>query len=140
MRKNVSVLPTILSVLLGLALLMVVCLQTLLPRLILPRPDIPTVVLVCALALLAEHYLAPEAQHNPLLLALLGAAHFGALPLCAAFVPWQQGLELAAVGALALPLCAAAFRTACRSEGALRPWVMVVGLYLAAQALRGVWL
>ena len=143
MKKSVLVLPVTLTVLLGLWLLAMICLRTLLPGHILPHLDIPAVALLCLGALLAEHYLAPEAEHSYLLLAVLGALHFGLLPFAAGFALWQRALALALTGALALPLTSTAFTCACRRGGdraPLGPWVFALGWFLAVQALRGVWI
>ena len=140
MKKSVLVLPISLAAALGLSLLAAIALRSLLPRLILPRLDIPTVVLLCLLAALADHYLAGGAEHNGLALFLLGGLCFALLPLCAGAVPWQQALRLAVVGSAVLPLTSAALTAACRDSHGLRPWVVALGWYLAAQAFRGVWI
>ncbi len=143
MKRSVLTLPLTLTALLTGWMLLSVALRTLWPQLILPRPDIPTVVLLCVVSLLMSHYLSPRAGQNYLMLALLGALHFGLLPVAAAYVAWQTGLVLGAVGALVLPLSAAVFasvrhRLASGPAAPLAPVACALCLYLASQAFRGV--
>ena len=143
MKKSVLTLPLTLTALLTAALLSVVFLRAFLPQLIFPRLDIPTIVLLCLLALLAEHCLSPRAKHNYLMLALLGALDFGLLTGTAGYVTWSHALLLGAAGAVLLPLTTAVFtsirrRLASGPKAPLAPVACALCLYLASQAFRGV--
>ncbi len=143
MKKSVLTLPLTLTVLVSLWWLLPVFLSALVPGLILPRLDIPTVAALCLLALLTEAYLSPGARHSYPVLALLGAVNFGLLPFAAAMLTWQRSLVLAAVGFVMLPVLAAVFaslrhRLASGPKSPLAPVACALCLYLAMQALRGV--
>ena len=140
MKKSVLTLPLTLTALLTVWMLAAVALRTLWPQMILPRLDITAVVLLCVLALSVSCYLSPRADYHYPWLAVLGAVHFGLLPVAAAYVPWQSGVLLGAVGGLALPLSAAVFASVHRrsSSAPLAPVGCALCLYLAAQAFRGV--
>lgn len=143
MRKNSCILPMLLTGLLTVYLLAVVILRALMPWVIFPLLDLPMLVLFSLAALLGEHYLAPEAEHHYLCLALLGAVSFGVLPAVAGFAGWQQALLLAGLGGTVFALTAAVFasirrRLASGPKAPLAPVVCALCLYLAAQALHGV--
>ncbi len=140
MKKNVLTLPLSLTALMTLALLAAVALRTMWPQMILPRLDITAVVLLCVLALVLGCYLSPHADYHYPSLAVLGAVHFGLLPVAASYVPWPTGVLLAAVGAVVLPLSATVFASLRRRfrEAPLAPIACGLCLYLAVQALRGV--
>ena len=143
MKKSVLTLPLTLTALLTLALLTIVFLRAFVPQLIFPRLDIPTMVLLCLLSLLAEHWFSPKAGHNYLLLAVLGAMNFGLLPLAAGFATWRHSLALAAAGAVILSAVTALFsairhRLDSGPKAPLAEAACALCLYLAVQALRGV--
>ena len=142
-KKSVLTLPLTLTVLVSLWWLMAVFLRTLAPGLILPQLDIPTVALLCLLALLAEAWLSPQAEHNYAVLAAVGAMLFGLLPFAAASDSWQHSLVSAAVGFVALPALTAVFtsirhRLASGPHAPLALPACVLCLYLAMQAFRGI--
>lgn len=143
MKKSVLTLPATLTALLTLSMLAIVFVRAFWPQLILPRLDIPTMVLLCLLALLAEHWFSPQANHHYLLLAVLGAMNFGLLPFAAGLVPWRLSLALAAAGAVILSAVTAVFssirhRLDSGPKAPLAGAACALCLYLAVQALRGV--
>ena len=143
MKKSELTLPLTLTALVTLLLLAAVFLRAFRPELILPRLDIPTVVLLCLIALVAEHYLSPGAVHHYGFLALLGAVIFGLLPFAASFAAWQRSLLLGGVGAAVLAGLAALLTSLCRRidtgpKAPLAPVACALCLYLASQAFRGV--
>lgn len=141
MKRNPLTLPVSLSALLGITLFSAVLLRTFLPGLVLPRWDVPGVVLFCLPPLLTEHYFSPQARHRPVTLAFLGALNFGLMPWAAGMAaPWAA-LRLAAAGAVALPLGAAVFSAQRRTAPSLfAPLVWALGIYLTVQPLRSIWL
>ena len=143
MKKSVLTLPLTLTGMVTLWLAAVLFLRTFLPQLIFPRWDIPTVAALCLAALVAETYLSPQADHHYVWLALLGAVNFGLLPVAAGFALWQQGLLMAAVGAVLPVFLTAVFtslrhRLASGPKAPLAPVACALCLYLALQAFRGV--
>lgn len=143
MKKSVLTLPLVLTVLVGLWWLVMVFLRTLIPGLILPRLDIPTMAGLCLLSLLAESWLSPRAAHHYVVLALVGAMVFGLLPFAAAAFGWQQSLLFAAVGFVMMPTLTAVFVSVRHrlDSGPSAPLALpacALCLYLAMQAFRGV--
>lgn len=143
MKKSVLTLPLTLTALLTVSMLTIVFLRAFVPQFIFPRLDIPTMVLLCLLALLTEHWFSPKASHNYLLLAVLGAMNFGLLPLAAGFATWRHSLALAAAGAVILSAVTAVFcsirhRLDSGPKAPLAGVICALCLYLAVQALRGV--
>ena len=142
-KKSVLTLPLTLTVLVSLWWLLTVFLRTLAPGLILPQLDIPTVVLLCLLALLAEAWFSPQAEHNYVVLALVGAMLFGLLPFAASVLSWQQNILSGVVGLVMLPALTAVFvsirhRLASGPHAPLASLACALCLYLAMQAFRGV--
>ncbi|MBR2053256.1 MAG: hypothetical protein IJ968_00005, partial [Clostridia bacterium] len=62
MKKNTYTLNTILAAVLGAALFVCVFIRTFAPRIILPELDVPNLVLISLVALVLDHYLAPNAE------------------------------------------------------------------------------
>lgn len=143
MKKSVMVLPLTLTALLGIAQLAAVMVRVFFPQLIFPPLEITGMVLLCLVALLAEHYLAPRASHNYLMLAVFGALLFGLLPFAAGFASWQRALVLGGVGAAVLMLTTILFtsirhRLDSGPSAPLAPAACALCLYLAVQAFRSV--
>ena len=142
MKKSVLTLPATLTALLTLSMLAIVFVRAFWPQLILPRLDIPTMVLLCLLALLAEHWFSPQANHHYLLLAVLGAMNFGLLPFAACFVGAGEALKLAVLGAVVFTCVTWLFssmmdRLSSGPAAKLAPFMSALGLYLAAQCFMG---
>ena len=143
MKKSVMVLPLTLTALLGIAQLAAVVVRVFFPQLIFPRLEITGMVLLCLVALLSEHYLAPRARHSYLVLAFFGALLFGLLPFAAGFALWQRALVLGGVGAATLVLTTFLFtsirhRLDSGPQAPLAPAVCALCLYLVSQAFRGI--
>lgn len=143
MKKSVMLLPLTLTALLGIAQLAAVTVRVFFPQLIFPPLEITGMVLLCLVALLMEHYLAPRAHHNYLILAVFGALLFGVLPFAAGFASWQRALVLGGTGAIVLVLTTIVFtsirhRLDSGPSAPLAPVTCALCLYLAAQAFRGV--
>ena len=64
MKNNQYMLNTLLTAGLGVILLIVVVGRALFPVMILPEADIPNLVLISLIALVLDHYLAPEAKRS----------------------------------------------------------------------------
>lgn len=142
-KKSVMVLPLTLTALLGIAQLAAIVVRVFLPQLIFPPLEITGMVLLCLVALLSEHYLAPRARHNYLVLAIFGALLFGLLPFAAGFALWQRALVLGGAGAVILVLTTFVFtsirhRLESGPAAPLAPAACALCLYLASQAFRGI--
>ena len=143
MKNHKYFLNTALAAVLGLALLILVAVRTAVPTAVLPRLDIPNVVLVSVVALLLEHYLTGGSKGGYVGLFLLSALTFGVLPLAAFFVQPLEALKLAGVGGVVFTVTAALFRSVRErlSSGPAAPAAPILsglGLYLAAQCFAGI--
>ena len=98
MKKNTYILNTILAAVLGLSLLVCVFVRAFAPNIILPPLNVPNMVLISLVALIADHYMAPGAKRCWVCIPVLGAVSFGLLPWAACFVGALDALKLALVG------------------------------------------
>ena len=62
MKKNTYNLNALLAIVLGAVLLIAVLIRTFAPRIIMAELDIPNMVLISLVALVLDHYLAPDAK------------------------------------------------------------------------------
>ena len=142
MKKNTYTLNTILAALLGAILLVCVLVRTFTPRIILPELDIPMLALISLAALVLDHYLAPDAERCYLCIPMFAALTFGLLPFAACFVTGAKAAELALWGAGVFTLMTWLFssmmdRLSSGPAAKAAPILSAFGLYLAAQALMG---
>lgn len=143
MKDNKYFLNTALAVCLGVALLIAVVIRTFFPQVILPQLDIPNMVLVSLVALLAEHYLTPNAKRCWICIFLLGGISFGLLPFAACFVDILSAAKLALAGAVVFTVTTLLFTTiqqrlSSGPEAKAAPILSALGLYLAAQCFMGI--
>ena len=142
MNKKTYTLNTLLAVTLGIALLVCVLVRTFAPRMILPALDIPNMVLVSLIALLADHYLAPGAKRCYICIPVFAAITFGLLPFAACFVGAGEAMKLAVLGAVIFTAVTWFFtsmmdRLSSGPAAKLAPVLSALGLYLAAQCFMG---
>ena len=145
MKKNTYTLNTILAALLGAVLLVCVFIRTFAPRIILPELDVPTLVLISLVALVLDHYLAPNAERCYICIPVFSAITFGLLPYAAAFVTGAEALDLAFAGGLIFTIMTWLFssvqdRLSTGPAAKAAPVVSAFGLYLAIQGLMGMFL
>ena len=145
MKNNQYMLNTILTAVLGVILLVIVVGRTLFPVMILPEADIPNLVLVSLVALVLDHYLAPNAERCYICIPAFSALTFGLLPYAAAFVTGGEALELAFFGGLIFTIMTWLFssvqdRLSTGPAAKAAPVVSAFGLYLAVQGLMGMFL
>ena len=145
MKKNTETLNTILAMVLGAALLVCILVRTFAPRIILPELDVPNLVLISLLALVLDHYLAPNAERCYVCIPMFSAITFGLLPYAACFVTGGEALELAFAGGLIFTVMTWLFssiqdRLSTGPAAKAAPVVSAFGLYLAIQGLMGMFL
>lgn len=145
MKKNTYTLNTILAAVLGAALLVCVLVRTFAPRIILPELDVANMVLISLVALVLDHYLAPNAERCYICIPVFSAISFGLLPYAAAFVTGGEALELALAGGLIFTIMTWLFssvqdRLSSGPSAKAAPVVSAFGLYLAIQGLMGMFL
>lgn len=142
MKKNTYTLNTILAAVLGAALLVCIFVRTFAPRMILPELDIPNLVLISLVALVLDHYLAPNADRCYVCVSVFSAITFGLLPFAAAFVGAMEALKLAVAGGVVFTVLTWLFssvqdRLSTGPAAKAAPVVSAFGLYLAVQGLMG---
>ena len=145
MKKNTYTLNTILAAVLGAALLVCVLVRTFAPRIILPELDVANMVLISLVALVLDHYLAPNADRCYICIPVFSATSFGLLPYAAAFATGGEALELALAGGLIFTITTWLFssiqdRLSSGPSAKAAPVVSAFGLYLAIQGLMGMFL
>lgn len=143
MKEKHYLLNTLLAAVLGLALAVCVLLRTFMPTVILPKLDIPAMVLVSLAALVLNHYMAPNTGRRLICSAVLAAVTFGLLPWCAGFVTGAEALKLGLFGGIVFAVIAALFgsiqdRLSTGPAAKLAPVLSALGLYLAAQCFAGI--
>lgn len=143
MKENKYFLNTALAVILGLALTAAVLVRTFAPAVIIPAPDGILLVLISLSALVADHYLAPNARRCWICIPALSALTFGLLPFAACFVGAMDAAVLALKGGVIFTVTAALFtsiqdRLSSGPAAKAAPLISALGLYLAAQCLMGI--
>ena len=142
MKNNSYFLNTLLTCILGLALLICVLVRTFLPGAVLPVLNIPAITGLCLIALVAEFYLAPGTKRCYPVIFLLSAATFGLLPLAAGFgaAGWWK---LALIGAIVCTTVTWLYtsmvsRISSGNKAKAAPVLSALGLYLAVQCFMGI--
>ena len=143
MKDKRYVLNTALAAILGIALLVCVFIRTFAPAVILPKLDIPNMVLLSLVALLLDHYLASGAKRCYLCSAVLAALTFGLLPFASGFAGIMDALKLALVGGIVFTVSALLYtsvqdRLSSGPVAKAAPILSALGLYLAAQCFTGI--
>lgn len=142
MKKNTYTLNTLLAVILGAVLFAAVLIRTFAPRIIMPHLDVPNLVLISLAALIADHYLAPDAKRCYICIPVFSTITFGLLPFAACFVGAMDALKLGILGGLVFTAITWLFssmidRISTGPAAKAAPMVSALGLYLAAQCLMG---
>ena len=142
MKNKTYTLNTVLAALLGTILLVAVLVRTFAPRIILPELDIPNMVLISLIALVLDHYIAPNAERCYICVPAFSAITFGLLPFVACFVGAGETMKLAIAGGVIFTAMTWLFssvqdRLSTGPAAKAAPVVSALGLYLAVQALMG---
>lgn len=142
MKKNTYTLNTVLAVLLGAALLVCVLIRTFAPRIIMPHLDVVNMTLISLVALVVDHYLAPDAKRCYICIPVFSAITFGLLPFAACFVGGLEAVKLGITGGIVFTVVTWLFsammdRISTGPAAKAAPFVSAFGLYLAIQALMG---
>lgn len=142
MKKNTYTLNTVLAMVLGAALLAAVLVRTFAPRIIIAELDVPNMVLISLVALVVDHYLAPNAKRCYICIPVFSAITFGLLPFAACFVGAVEALKLGITGGILFTAMTWLFssvqdRLSTGPAAKAAPIVSAFGLYLAIQALMG---
>lgn len=143
MKDRSYFLNTALAVVVTIALLAVVIVRTFAPWLVIPRLNIPNIVLLSLAALVVDHYAAPGVKRCYICIPVFSAVTFGLLPLAAGLVPAQESLKLALIGGAVFTVVTLLFssiqeRLSSGPAAKAAPVLSAFGLYLAAQCLTGI--
>ena len=143
MKNNKYLLNTLLAVVVLLATATMMVLRLIQPAVILPKVNIPNLVLLSLVALLADHYLAPKAGRCYICIPVLAAVTFGLLPFAAGIIGAGEILKVALVGAVVFTATTFLFTSAQdrlltgpKAEAAIV--VTGIGIILAAQCFAGI--
>lgn len=142
MNKKKYTLPTMLIDVMCLICLAFVLVRTFLPNVIIPELDVPNMVAISLIALLADHYLAKGAKRCYICVAVFGVLSFGVLPFAACFVGGMDALKLGILGGAVFTVTTWLFtsiadRLSTGPEAKAAPIMSAFGLYLSVQALMG---
>ena len=143
MKKKTYILNTLLAVVLGAYLLVCVLVRTFAPNIILPKVNIPNLTLLSLVALVLDHYLAPDAKRCYICIPVLGAISFGLLPFAACFVGAGEAVKLALVGGLVFTVTTWLFSTiqerlSSGPAAKASAFFSAVSLYMAAKCFMGI--
>ena len=143
MKKNTYTLNTVLAVVLGAAMLAAILVRTFAPRIILPELDISNLVLISLVALVLDHYLAPNADRCYVCIPVMAALTFGLLPLMAGFACQHTFWKFGLVGGIVFAVTTFLFtsmtdRILSGPKASAAPIACAVGLYLASQCFAGI--
>ena len=128
----------------GLALAVCVVIRTMAPMAVLPKLDIPNMVLLSLAALVLGHYCKAETRISVPAVIFAGLT-FAILPLAAGFAAGMEAVKLGVVGCVVYAVTALLFdsiqdRLSSGPVAKAAPLFSAVGLYLAAQCFSGMWL
>lgn len=142
MRKNHCFRNIALTALLGIALAVCAVIRAFAPFAVLPRLDIPNMVLLSLGALVLDHYLAGGYQKITVFTPIGAALSFALLPWAAGAAYGTEVLKLGLVGAVTFTVTAWLFaslqdRLSSGPAAKAAPIFSALGLYLASQCMMG---
>ena len=142
MKNKTYILNTFLTAVLGVYLLVAVIIRTFCPQIILPKANIPNLVLISLIALVLEHYLVPEAKRCYICVFVFSVVTFGILPYAAAFAAPMEAVKLAVVGGVVFTVTTWLFTTiqdrlSSGPAAKASAFLSAVSLYMASQCFIG---
>ena len=143
MKNKTYTLNTVLTAVLTAVLAVMVVLRTVSPQLILMQFDIVSITGISLVALVLDHYLAPNAKRCYICIPIFAALSFGILPFAAGMVAVKYLLGLALTGAVVFTVCTFVFtsiqdRLSSGPAAKLAPIMSAFGIWLAVQAFAGI--
>lgn len=145
MKEKTYVLNTFLAIILGVILLAMVIVRTFFPAVILPQANIPNLVLVSLIALVLDHYLAPNAKRCYICIPVFSAISFGLLTFVSAYATLGEAVKLAIAGGVVFTATTWVFsaiqeRLSSGPAAKASAFFSAVSLYMAAQCFVGIFL
>ena len=143
MKNNKYLFNTLLTAVLFLVMAVYMVLKTVQPPVILPPLNIPNMVLICLIALVAEHFMAPGNARCYICIPVFSALAFGLLPLMAGFACIHTFWKIGLVGGIACTVTTWLFtsmtdRLLSGPKAKAAAFLSAFGLYLAAQCFAGI--
>lgn len=143
MKNNRYFLNTLLAAVLFVALLAAMIIRVTAPAVVIPPLNIPNLVLLSLLALLAEHFIAPGNPRCYICIPVFSAVSFGVLPLMAGFTCLHEFWKLGLAGCVIFTVTTFLFTSMTQrlhTGPKARCAVMAgaFGIYLAAQCFAGI--
>lgn len=140
-RKSFPVISMVIVLTVALAVCRII--RVCAPFAVLPKLDIPNMVLLCGIALLLDHLYSGKAKPFCVVMPIMGALAFGLLPFAAGFAATNEILKLAITGGVVFGLTAwiyesMADRMTTGPAAKAAPALSVFGLYLAAQCFMNI--
>lgn len=136
---SMAALPVVLTAAVGTSAVI----RAFVPMAILPKLDIPNMVLLSLISLLIRHYFAGDTQVRIVPALLLSTLAFGLLPLAAGLAAAAEAWKLAAMGGVVYTAAAWLFDEMVQwlssgSGSKAVPVLGALGLYLAVQCFAGI--
>ena len=143
MKNKTYLLNTFLAAVVAIYLLVCLFVRAFCPAVILPKANIPNLVLLSLIALVLEHYLVPGAKRCYICIPVFSALTFGLLPFAAAFAGGMEALKLAVVGGVVFTVTTWLFTTiqerlSTGPAAKASAFFSAVSLYMAAQCFMGI--
>ena len=143
MKNNKYLFNTLLTAVLFLVMAVYMVLKTVQPPVILPALNIPNMVLICLIALVAEYFMAPGNARCYICIPVFSALAFGLLPLMAGFACVHTFWKIGLVGGIACTVTTWLFtsmtdRLLSGPKAKAAAFLSAFGLYLAAQCFAGI--
>lgn len=143
MKNSKYFLNTVLTVLVGIGLASAIFVRTFAPVIILPKMSIPALVLISVIALVIDHYIAPDAERSYICVSVFSAFTFGVLPFIAGFITPVGALIYFFGGSAVFTACTWLFslmtdRLSSGPAAKLAPVLSGAGLYLASQCFMNI--
>ena len=145
MKDKKYMLNSLLAMVLGLFLLGTVIARTFFPAVILPKADVPNLVLLSLVALVLDHYLAPGAERCYICIPVFSAICFGLFSFVSAYATLGEALKLAIAGGIVFTVTTWVFsaiqeRLSSGPAAKASAFFSAVSLYMAAQCFVGIFL
>lgn len=142
MDKKIDRFPLFFASVLGAVSAVCVVIRTFLPAAVLPKLDIPAMVLLTLVALLPAYDLGTDEKRHPCLPALWGALGFGLIPVAAGLVDPSSCWKYALAGGAVVVITTGLFTSLAdrlRSGPAAKttPFLGALCLWLASQCFAG---
>ena len=142
MKNRTYLLNALLAAVLGIYFLTAIIIRAFAPQIILPKANIPNMVLISLAALVLDHYLFPGAKRCYICIPVFSAITFGLLPYAAAFAAPMEALKLALVGCVVFTVTTWLFSTiqerlSSGPAAKASAFFSAVSLYMASQCFIG---